>query len=220
MKALIIIGAIALLIVILLLLWVRIRIIYDDTFQLRLSVGFLRFTLYPRREKPVNLKDYKIKRFRKTHGGVSKKMAKGKKKSTDEKVSPLSDMFGVFRRTLIKMVGELHDKLFTETFYLRMKVGGADAASAAITYGFISQGVAYVAEFVRMNTAVKRSDAFDIQVEPDFTSDEPAAELRVVFKTRVVYFLKLIIQTMINYMRLMARRDAEKEKRGGKIEKT
>lgn len=197
MLALYIVSGIAVLLLLLALMKISLRVTVDNEISVKLFIGLIPLTLVSQKEKPLKLSDFEIKRFRKKRlkeeeKPKRKKLKQAKKaKKTEGKAEKEKKSFD----EILAFVSGLYEFVISDTLekfgrYLSVKVkrlvitvGGDDAAKTALTYGALSQTVAYFLELI--NQAKKVRIGNPVGVSCDFTAQKPSADIKTVFSLRV-----------------------------------
>jgi len=163
---------------------IRLNIIYksgeDADLLVTVRYLFILHQLVPEKEEKVRLRDYT---YKKTHGAKKekKKDKSQQDKSTSGKKSS-KDTVSVIREVadIIKKSQEhLKQSLRIDISRIIIIVGASDAAKTAITYGVVSQAVAYLLEGLDSITNVRRRFRSEVNVIPDFTQREMKADIKL-----------------------------------------
>ena len=208
MIALSIIGGI--LLFLLLLLTVRIHLLLDLDGDLRLRVRVLcfRFRIHPRKRTPRGV----IRQQRKQEKKLKKKLANKQKpqkenKEISEKTAPKKKKTDILAliRLVIRILKQIARK-FPSYFKLKIKrciikVGGKDAAEAAIRYGAVRAGVSALATVADSCFTVKTTRKSVLTVDPDFLSDKSSISLSMDFYTSVRAVLALALRILFAFLR-------------------
>ena len=142
---------------------------YDgEALLLRLKAGPVRITILPKKEKPEKPK---------------KKKKEKQPKAEKSKESPLT------LPTLLKLVrpalealGSFRRKLSVDLLRLHARVGTSDPYNTAMTYAYLQSAVYGLHPLVERALNVKERDVW---LTPDFTSDDIAAEGRLIGTIRI-----------------------------------
>lgn len=172
----IILAIIFTILLLLLNLYVKIHLKYiDEELYIAVKLLFFKYVLIPDIEKA----DVKIKKKPK---GKKAPVKKKKLKSSFEDIMDL--ISGI--KTASEKVSHYFDRyLRVDIKAFRIKVASNDAASTAILYGLVSQGVSYVMEILTHNIKkVKIKNKDSILVVADFLSDEFETQIDIKFKIR------------------------------------
>ena len=96
---------------------------------------------------------------------------------------------------LLSIVGGIVDKfagmLRVDVARVHITVGGKDASATALTYGIVSQGVAYLMEILMHKTRFYRPKNEYIDVVPDFLAQTTTAEISIIFTVRLWHFVNI-----------------------------
>lgn len=207
-----ILAAITLLFVFLFTVRVKIEVSYDGDVVLCLRILGIRIPLLPKPKRKIRLADFSLKRYKKRlqrdaeraamkrQKKLEKKRTKATKKSAKEKIRPdeavtVKDEPSTIS-LLLSVVGGVLDKFFgklrVDLVRLRITVGGKDAAQIAITYGIVSQGIAYLAELIAQKTNFHRRKNECIFVTPDFLASSTTADISLIFTVNLWYFTNIL----------------------------
>ncbi len=83
------------------------------------------------------------------------------------------------KHLLLKMVTKFPSKLRLDVTRLKLRVGGKDAATAAITYGAVTEAVGALLVVLESFIKVKRGVENDIEIVPDFLSGKIDADILI-----------------------------------------
>lgn len=209
MVAAIIIAVIVALIVILLFVRAAVTVTYSDDLSVVLKILFLKFSLYPKKEKkPITSlskkqllrlekkkqkkadkkSKKKAKKAGENNGHAVGKQKKKKKHSIVETLTLLKDIFSSVAPKLAKYLKITLAKI-------HITVATDDAAKTAITYGVVSQSVAYLIEAldIHANLCGER----DIAVDVDYLSEKSRADLDIKLSLRVWQVIYILLPALI-----------------------
>lgn len=205
----------------LILIPVSIKIGYKEEVTLSVGVPGIYFPILPKKEKkakPLSKKKYEKLLLKDAERAEKKRLADQKKaqkkKDTDkakqaEKEQKANDAEMADEPSTIslvlRIVGGVLDTFFGK---LRVKiarvnivVGGPDAAKTALTYGIVSQGVAYLMELIATKTKMTRAKNTYVSVVPDFLAQKTTADLLIIFRLRLIDLLSTGIVFFIRFMK-------------------
>ena len=205
----------------LILIPVSIKIGYDTEITLSLGAFGLYFPLHPKRKKkprPLTRKQYdrlrerdaaraEKKRLAAMEKAKKKQDAKAKKQTKAENKTSSAEMEDEpgTMKILLRIVGEVLDtffgKLRVKIARLCITVGGPDAAKTAISYGIVSQSVAYLLELLANKTKFSRKKNTLVSVTPDFLARKTTADLLIVFQLRLVDLIATGIVLLIRFIK-------------------
>ena len=201
MTILIILGIILLIILALLFLRIKIDIILKDEILIRLNILGIKIQLYPKNEKKVSPKKFKKGYPPKKEKGSEKGHDDSEKPQKDDEKIPLNEKIS----TLISLIKLFFSNLFK---YLRLDVskiivtvGGKDAAACAISYGVISQSIAYLLEFLDNHMKIHKKRRGKINVLCDFTAEDTTYDIFISASLNVWQILDIIISLVYNYFK-------------------
>lgn len=171
----------------------------DSAPSVKISYLFLKFGILPKKQKKINLRDYSYKNFTKSEskrrqekqGKASKKTKTSKKTKSasrsetdaaetkkDEKKNTVAFLWDI-RELIFDTLKRFPSKLRLDVSRLKINVGAKDAASAAITYGIITEAVGAILAVLDCFTNVKRKFKNEVEILPDFVSGKIDADVLI-----------------------------------------
>lgn len=194
-----IIFAFIVLIALLCLLRIHFEIECNDEISAKLRILCIKIPLYPKNKKAVVVKKFKKgypKEKQKDTPVKSPKKSEKKKDNIalDEKIS-----------TVLTLVRILFSRFFKhlrlDVSRILITVGGKDAAAAAITYGIVSQSVAYLLEFLDKRIKISKRRKGEIKVLCDFTSETVEYDISISASLSIWQILDIGITLAYNYFK-------------------
>ena len=225
MTFLIIFGLLLLLIIGIMLLRVQVIIEADTSARVYLKILFIKIQLFPKVNKPPNLKHYSPKKIAKREAKQKKKeqaklkknaLKEQKKKEEKEKEKELSAAEKKKKKMTLSDITELIGLVMTliKTFFLRfgkrlrldltrihITVASEDAAKTAIEYGAVSAGVACICEILDSSLNIRPKGTKDIQVRADFLSEEPTVDIVASASLRVWHVFDILFAVAIAFVK-------------------
>lgn len=197
MTALIIIGAILLVIALILFLPVHVTAVIRDDAAVFLRILFIRIKLFPMKEKPE--KNEKKEKKKKQKAAEKKKSEKKEEKKEKEKrsipelIHSVADVLSVFLRQFSK-----HVKI--RVLRYKIIIGTGDAAKTALLYGATEQATAYLFTALgeNINFAFSKKNSL---VWVDFTSEKTVADVKIDISINVFGALAMVLPTFVAYVR-------------------
>ena len=209
----IIAGTVILLILLIMLLWIRLSLIYNESGTvIAVKVLFFKIAVVGKKKKHKK-SDYKLRKFRRRRNKAirkyRKRLEKQKKKtakkpeqqskpkkkvSKKETVKKLLDIFAVFLKRFPRY-------LRIDCARLIIGVGGKEAAETAINYGVTVQSVQYIGTLLNNVTNFEAKNTDKINVYPDFASGKWTADINIVMRLRVIHIIKLGIAVLSQYIK-------------------
>ena len=196
--------ALFLLLLFLFLIPITLRISYDGAVRLSVGALGLYYSIVPKKPKKIRLKNFTAKKLRKRREkerlAALKKQRKKEEKERKKKASaaaakaegkkklppePMSDEPSALRILLgmtDRILNTFFGKLRVDVLRMRIIVGGPDASSVGITYGIVSQAVAYLMELIAAKTRFRRVHDEDVAVVSDFLLAKTTAEIDLRFR--------------------------------------
>ena len=210
MKALIIVASILIPLVILLFSRLRFSLVYDGSLGLRIRYLFLRFRLYPRREKP------KKNRRRKNNKTAKKATApaENEQKKKTPKKKPRRRLRFSDIRFLLRVLGDAASAILEkarrhvrlEIRRLRLAIAGEpDPARAAIEYGLAVQSAEYLFAYLESTGFFSRRKNNDVNISVDFLSDEHSFDARIDISCPLVFLFPLLFSSLTTALRARRR---------------
>lgn len=214
MVGLIIAGCVLLLILVLLFSVAKAEIRSDGTLSLKAGIGSLMFRILPKKEKkPPGISSFSQKKYlkklkreeekaKKRDAKKAKKKEKKeleKKKEKEEKKKSFSEKFDEVKNLLsviVETAGKYSKKLRITISDLRITVGAPDASDVALRYGAISQGVAYLLEFLDTKTTLDVKEGA-VEVNADFVSGSFDLLADVTVGIRVINAVRIGLSVLI-----------------------
>lgn len=224
MTALIIVAAVLLLLALLLFAEGSITLKYDGELTVTANALFVKLRLLPKKEKKVRLRDFSLSKYEKMlekdRAAAEKKQAKKAEKDEKKKQKKAEKAAeNKPKKTISETVDGIKDYAVLvgdvlKTFFGHLRidvcravvtVGGKDASSAAVTYGIVSQSVAYLMELLASVTHFKRKYNEKIDVRADFLSDKISADLEVRFRVRVIHILHVALRGGVGFIKIRSK---------------
>lgn len=132
-----------------------------------------------------------------------KQAIKDKKKASRPAITDLIPLaLDVAKLFFSRFFGKIHVKVAM----LHVRIGAADAMTAAVIYGLANQAVQYTMEFLRKFCRVDKYSKSDIRIEPDFLIEDIAFEfdlnIRVTLGGMLGAILKAGWKFLVGYIRI------------------
>ena len=185
-----------------LLLLVRLQfdIACTEDVTLRLRVLGIPIPLYPAPPKQVKVSKFKRGYPKeKTAEKPAEKKAQPSAKPA-EKI-PLGEKIDIVLSLLKKLCKKFFKHLRLDVSHIVITVGADDAASAAITYGIVSQSVAYLLAFLDAHLNIRKKRRGEISVRCDFTAERTVCDIRITASLAVWQLLDIGISLAYNYFK-------------------
>ena len=211
-----------------------VTIVYDGEVKLFLRVLFIKIRLVPPKKKkyPHSMSAKKARKIKeKLHKKQEKKLAKkaAKKKQKEEqkkladnkeskkpKKTPrdILDIISLVANLIAKVISRFFGHLKIKLMRIRIKVATGDAASTAIAYGAITQAINVFFPLIENIKTVRLPVAKEIDINPDFCSDECEIEVKISFSLRVWHLFHVLFVALgefIKYLFKSMKRKNERE---------
>ena len=196
---------------------ITVEICSGEELTVKLRALLFSFKLYPRKEKPVKLSQWKIKSYRKRRLREYRKYLKKKLRSEaeDKRIKRFADehpdefktaksnakvstkdnakyVLDIINNAVVKSLKTFKHGLKVKIYYLRVTVGGDEPDKTALTYGYVCQSVAYLNEILKQHLNVSYPGHTDrrLYVGVDFLAPKTIVEARVSLNMRVWHLLK------------------------------
>lgn len=222
MTALWIILAVCAFIALIMLIPVGIDLRYDGNIAAAIRVLFIRYQLYPKKQKKINLRKFSKKRFdrmlakqaekeEKKKAKKAKKAAVSAEKKAEKKEKPTEDEHSLvkdlweMRSLILDTVGFFIHRIHTTLARIRVTIGAEDAAKCAILYGAVAQSAAYITEILRTQTILRKKEEVDIRA--DFTSEKTVADVDVRFAVRIGGVVLTVLHLGIGFIKKQLKKD-------------
>ncbi len=209
--------AILLLLLFILCVKIKIDLRYGDGVFVRVRVLFFRFTVTPRRKKPVNIKKFTYKKHQKRleqerEKEKAKALAdekKAKDKAAEKLKPPEPKKKGAPLMAYVRMGLYLAKRIPPRLFRcfsfdfrrLVIGVGTGDAAKTAVRYGYISQTVSYLLCFLQKGARLSRRSWKRTAVYADFINSGIKAEVDMTVSVRLIRFIPFGIFSLIHFLK-------------------
>ena len=205
----------------LILIPVSIKIGYTDKVTLAVGMPGIYYSVLPRKEKkakPLSKKKYEKlllkdaeraekkrlseeEKVRKKKNSAQAKQAEKEKQQSDSGATDEPSAISLVLRIVGDILDTFFGKLRVKIARVHIVVGGPDAAKTALTYGIVSQGVAYLLELLSNKTKMSRKDNTSVSVVPDFLATKTTADLLIIFRLRLIDLLSTGIVFFIRFMK-------------------
>lgn len=205
----------------LILIPVSIKIGYKEDVTLSVGVPGIYFPILPKKEKkakPLSKKKYEKlllkdaeraekkrladqKKAQKKKDAAKAKQAEKEQKAKDAEMADEPSTMSLILRIVGGVLDTFFGKLRVKIARVNIVVGGPDAAKTALTYGIVSQGVAYLMELIATKTKMTRARNTYVSVVPDFLVSKTTADLLIIFRLRLIDLLSTGIVFFIRFMK-------------------
>lgn len=209
MRALCITALILLLLRLLLQTKLRLRILYqEEALEIKLALGFLRYTAYPQKPK-------KKERAPK----VPKEKAKKKRKRAKEELHAAvfsqikeglsSDLLHEGLRLGLELLSHCKNSLRIDELFIRLHWGLPDPANTALTYGYINAALGLFFVFLEGNFKVKKRKS---EISLDYNLEKPRLFLQIACSISLWHLLCMGMRAGLAGFALYRRQKAAGEK--------
>lgn len=201
----------------------------EKQLDVRLKVLFLSFELYGNKKENLNKSDFKIRKFRRRRdkvlkkykvkstplGELKKKIINGIKKlrgsgeGGKKKTSPIvmiKDLKAMLWDTVC-LFGKKHK---IDRFDIKINVGGKDASSVAINYGYVITSLQYLVTFLELHTNLDKTKRKSAEVIADFTTEKWDADINVSLSLRTIDIIRLALSAFKGFLKHKIRKRPQK----------
>ncbi len=221
MTAIIIISALILLFTAIAFVRLKFFIVYNDGLTAYAKVLWFKIYLTGEPEKPINLKHFKIKRFRRRRDRIIKKyqnkLAKKSLKKSDtadkKEKSRKKKAFSSPSELLERVKSLLDGILIRFPRYLHVdircfvvEVGGEDAHQTALLYGGAVQGMQYLITSLDACSKLKCTKGARVGVSPNFLEKTFSSEVDITAHIRIYGAVHIGLKFLSNYFKTKLRR--------------
>ncbi len=221
MIALMVIALLLILVTAVMLVRLKFYVIYRDGLSAYAKVLWFKFYLTGEPEKPIDLKDFKIKRFRRKRdkvlrryrSSIEKKQNKKniQTKETQEKKKKKSfssppDLIETIRSLLEGILVRFPQYLHIDINRFVIEVGGDDAHSTALLYGGAVQGLQYLITSLDSCSKLKCTGGAQVGVAPNFLEKTFKSEVDIIAHIRVYGAISIGLKFLSNYFKAKSRR--------------
>ncbi len=128
---------------------------------------------------------------------AEKKAIKAKKKASRPPLPPLVSL-------LLDTLGFFFPNIFGRFHFhiarIKLRIGGADAANAALMYYTVTNALGPTLKFIDKYSHLHGSKRAEIDIAPDFLSDEIKADVKLGFSTSLGAILGSLIKTAFKFV--------------------
>ena len=110
---------------------------------------------------------------------AERRAAKAAKKA---KKPALTDMISLVAKVTKLFSSRFFGKLHIRVARIHLRVGAADAMTAAVTYGLVNQAVAYLMGLLKKICHVEGLKKADVVIQPDFLIDRIEYDIKLTFR--------------------------------------
>lgn len=171
----------------------KLKISYSDNsgFSLKAYALFINFFDTEKKQKKHLRNKNTNKRSFNTH------KSKPQQKQTNKHSYPITDIIRIAKNILIAFFEKHAQHLSVRAVRLNISVGTTDAATTAILYGMVIQGVAYILELLDNINNLKPIKKSDINIYPNYTSDKSSANIKFTFSIPIKSAISLLLDSEI-----------------------
>lgn len=132
-----------------------------------------------------------------------KKAAKALKKASRP---PLPPLISLLLKTLRFFFPGLFSKVHFHIARIKLRIGGADAAQTALMYYAISNAISPTLNFIEKHSNLHGMSRAEIDIAPDFLSEEIKADVKIGFSTSLGGILGIALKSgfklILGYVRI------------------
>ena len=181
---------------------IRFEIRAADSLSVKLNIYGIKIPLYPQNTKRIHLGRFK-KRYpiKKETSALEKNSKKDKQKPAGAEKVPLGEQVTTIVALLRLLFSRFFKHLRLDISKIVVTVGAEDAAKCAITYGIVSQSVAYLLAFLDQNLHIYKKRGGEINVYCDFTAEQVSYDIFLSASMTVWQVLDIGISLAYNYFK-------------------
>ncbi len=128
---------------------------------------------------------------------AEKKAIKAKKKAS---MPPLPALLSLLLKTLGVFFPGIFSKFHFHIARIRLSIGGADAAQIALMYYAVSRAFNPILSFIEKNANLHGRKNADIDISPDFLSEDIKIDVKVGFSTSLGGILGALLKTAFSFL--------------------
>lgn len=203
-----------------------------DELSLKLWILFIPITITPKKEKPIKLSDWKIKKYRKRRlkeyeRYLKKKLldeAKKKKKEEQENKKNVqtkkqekskkgvNKTLDLTNNVVLKALKNFGRRLKINVYHIRITVGGKEPDKTALTYGYVCQGMSYMNEFIKNHANVRYPGRVKrrLYVGIDYLNPRTDLDIHLSLRIKVHHILSLGVGALISYLTMQNSNGSDK----------
>ena len=209
----------ALFIVFLLFLKIRVCLSYDDEFVVKVKILFLNFSIIPKKQKKLKVKDFSTKKLKKRQDKLKKKnqekeQKKQKRQSEHQKDKgeKIKDILELIKIILDNVLSPFGRYLKVEIIKLYIKIATNDPSKTAIIYGGVSQTASYIVEWLSNITNVDVKNKDSINIYADFLSETSEAKINLTLGLRVWHLFSISFKFAFAFLKKNLKHQKEQVK--------
>ena len=170
----------------------------DNGFSAKMKILFFSFNIPPKKKekKKMDSEEFKkeIAKLRRKKSSKPRKKANKKKKKYSSDDIPF--YFDLIKNFVDKTYHTAKQGLTVKVQKVNIIVANEDPSKTAIMYGIISQGLAYLLEFLESLAKIKYKRASSVNVSADFSSVHTTFDVKIVLSWRIYRALYILITTV------------------------
>ena len=150
------------------------------------------------------LKKKKKAAEKKSKQAAQKKLSKEEKKAIKQKKKasrpPLPKLISLLCNTLGFFFPSIFGKFHFHVARIKLKIGGKDAAQTALTYYAVTNALGPILGFIDRHSNLHGMKSAEIDISPDFLSEEIKADVKLGFSTSLGGILGSTLKTGIKFL--------------------
>ncbi len=128
---------------------------------------------------------------------AEKKAIKARKRAS---MPPLPPLISLLFKTLGYFFPGLFGRFHFHIARIKLSIGGADAAQTALTYYAVTNAIAPTLDFIEKHSNLHGRKTAEIDIRPDFLSDEIKADVKIGFSTSIGAVLASLLGTAFKFL--------------------
>ena len=181
---------IALLVTLILFTKIRLFICYDDILKAYAKIWFLKFNIFPTKERPS-------KKEKEKSAPQAQTTAVTEQKTEKSVVKKLWEM----KTVLSNIISRLLEKVHFRFLKLKINVACNNAAKTALLYAGATQGVSYLIEILQNISNVDVVNKSQVYINSDFVSQNSDFEGKIELYIRVLPLISVGIHSFKEYLK-------------------
>ncbi len=140
------------------------------------------------------------KRKQEEEAKLTKAERKARKAAKKASMPPLPPLISLLVKTLGYFFPGFFGKFHFHIARVKLTIGGSDAAQTALLYYTVTNAIAPALNFIEKNAHLHGRKTAEIDVRPDFLSNEIKTDVKIGFSTSIGSVLATLIGTAFKFM--------------------
>ena len=196
--------AIFLLLLLLLITKIKVYLCYDDSLRVYAEFLFFKFNIIPSKQRKKKKK--KSKKSNSTKANTPSNVKSNSVTNNSKEKSAIQKLFDV-REALLALIKKFFKRLHFRFIVLKVNIGTDNAATTAILYGAVNQGVSYLLESLKSISKVDITSNSDISINADFLSQKSDFKAKIVLYLHVASLIHVGIHAIITHFKIKSTKE-------------